>query len=33
MKGMGYDCGICRLPLTPPSRETVEILKNLLPED
>ena len=33
MKGMGYDCGICRLPLTPPSRETVESLKNLLPED
>lgn len=32
MKRMGYDCGICRLPLTPPSRETTEILKNLLPE-
>ena len=33
MKRLGYDCGICRLPLTPPSRETVEILKKLLPED
>ena len=32
MKRLGYDCGICRLPLTPPSRETVEILKKLLPE-
>ncbi len=32
MKRLGYDCGICRLPLTPPSVETVEILKNLLPE-
>ncbi len=33
MKRLGYDCGICRLPLTPPSLETVEILKKLLPED
>lgn len=33
MKRLGYDCGICRLPLTPPSVETVEILKKLLPED
>ena len=33
MKRLGYDCGSCRLPLTPPSRETVEILKKLLPED
>ena len=33
MKRLGYDCGSCRLPLTPPSRETAEILKNLLPED
>ena len=33
MKRLGYDCGICRLPLTPPSQETVEILKKLLPED
>ena len=33
MKRLGYDCGICRLPLTPPSRETAEILKKLLPED
>ena len=32
MKRLGYDCGSCRLPLTPPSRETVEILKKLLPE-
>ena len=33
MKRLGYDCGSCRLPLTPPSRETAEILKKLLPED
>lgn len=33
MKRLGHDCGICRLPLTPPSLETVEILKKLLPED
>lgn len=33
MKRLGYDCGICRLPLTPPSGETVEILKKLLLED
>ena len=33
MKRLGYDCGSCRLPLTHPSRETVEILKKLLPED
>ena len=33
MKRLGSDCGICRLPLTPPSLETVEILKKLLPED
>lgn len=32
MQEIGYDCGICRLPLTPPSNETVEILKNLLPD-
>lgn len=31
MKEIGYDCGICRLPLTPPSAETLEILRNLLP--
>ncbi len=31
MEAIGYDCGVCRLPLTPPSKETVEILKNLLP--
>ncbi len=31
MEAIGYDCGICRLPLTPPSEKTVEILRNLLP--
>lgn len=31
MGEIGFDCGICRLPLTPPSEKTVEILKNLLP--
>lgn len=31
MKEIGYDCGTCRLPLTPPSAETLEILRNLLP--
>lgn len=31
MQCIGYDCGACRLPLTPPSKETVEILRNLLP--
>ncbi len=30
MKLIGYDCGHCRLPLTPASRETLEILKRLL---
>lgn len=33
MGQIGYDCGICRLPLTPPSHETVEILKSLLPAE
>jgi len=31
MQAIGYDCGACRLPLTPPSKETAEMLKNLLP--
>lgn len=31
MKEIGYDCGTCRLPLTPPAAETLEILRNLLP--
>ena len=30
MKLLGYDCGACRLPLTPASSETVKLLKNLL---
>ena len=30
MKLLGYDCGSCRLPLTPASSETVKRLKNLL---
>lgn len=30
MKLLGYDCGSCRLPLTPASAETVKMLKNLL---
>lgn len=30
MKILGYDCGICRLPLTEASKETVKKLKKLL---
>ena len=30
MKLLGYDCGSCRLPLTPASAETVKVLKNRL---
>ena len=30
MKIVGYDCGSCRLPLTPASQTTVKNLKNLL---
>lgn len=30
MKLLGYDCGSCRLPLTPATQETVKQLKNLL---
>jgi len=30
MKLMGYDCGECRLPLTNPSSETLNLLKKLL---
>lgn len=30
MKLIGYDCGECRLPLTPISRDNLEKLKNLL---
>ena len=30
LKLAGYDCGNCRLPLTPASAETIAILKNLL---
>ena len=30
MKLIGYDCGECRLPLTPMSRENHEKLKKLL---
>ena len=30
MKLLGYDCGNCRLPLTPASPETIKLLKNLL---
>lgn len=30
MKLIGYDCGGCRLPLTPMSRDNLERLKNLL---
>lgn len=30
MKLIGYDCGECRLPLTSPSAETMNILKKLL---
>lgn len=31
MKLIGYDCGECRLPLTPMTRENLEKLKALLP--
>lgn len=27
---IGFDCGICRLPLSTPSRETLDLLKELL---
>ena len=30
MKLLGFDCGTCRLPLTPASSSTVDLLKNLL---
>lgn len=30
MKLVGYDCGHCRLPLTPASTETIKLLKNRL---
>lgn len=30
MKLIGYDCGECRLPLTPASKETLDRLKSLL---
>lgn len=30
MKLIGYDCGECRLPLTPASQETIKNLKNIL---
>ena len=30
MKLIGYDCGPCRLPLSPPLPKTVSLLKNLL---
>lgn len=30
MNLLGYDCGVCRLPLTPPTQETVKELKKLL---
>lgn len=30
MQLMGYDCGTCRLPLTPASGETIQALKQLL---
>ena len=33
MKYIGYDCGQCRLPLTPPTPETRAALKNWLTEE
>lgn len=33
MKLIGYDCGPCRLPLTPISRENLEVLKSVLPQE
>ena len=30
MKLVGYDCGTCRLPLTPASSETVAKLQEIL---
>lgn len=33
MKYIGYDCGQCRLPLTPPTPETRTALKNWLTEE